>query len=71
MDLGLNVNEREFKIVLEIIAATEPHLEIVEDIEMYLSGLSNKLSDKTINLLMKQKNNIQKLLEELKDFENE
>ena len=71
MILGFEISERELKIILGIIAETDPHLDIVEDIEMYLSGLSNKLSSKTINLLIKQKEQIKLVVQNIRDSENE
>lgn len=65
--LGIQMSDYEFKKILGIIANTEPHLDIVEDIEQYLYGMVDTLSDRTKQLLFKSKEQIANLLELIRE----
>lgn len=62
MNQMLGLNEYEFRAVLEMLADTEPHLEISENIINYLDG-REQLSNATFNTIMKQKDNIIKFVQ--------
>ena len=62
IDLGIEMSEQEYRKVLGVIADTDPHLYIVEDIEMYLSGLKPELNEETVKFLMGNKEGIENIL---------
>lgn len=57
IDLGLDLDltEYEKREILSIYAETVPHLDIVEDIEMFLAGYKTELGSKTLELIQRDK----------------
>lgn len=65
----IDKNDQTMRKVLGIIAETDPHLDLCEDIEMYLSGMSSELSSQSIELLEGMSDGISNLIEQLQDEE--
>lgn len=57
--LNINMDEFEFRKVLEIIAETDPHIDYVEDIEMYLTGMKPELDETTKEFLINMREPIE------------
>lgn len=62
IDLGFEYTQEEFLAVLYMLVETIPHLDIVDDINMVISGLKENFSNETIELLNKEAPLIEKYI---------
>ncbi len=67
----LDKNDALDRKVMKVLVETDPHIDIVEDIDMYLKGMTPTLSEFTVKFLEKNPNMISNLREQIRIAEEE
>lgn len=71
MELKLKITDEDLVKVLKVYVETCPYIDIVEDIQYFLVGYTDKLSDKVIALLNREEMQIMNYLNIMREMEVE